>query len=308
MENLKINQEALLDLFEHLEEGLYILTPDRIIVYWNRAAEKITGFSKDEVLGKSCKDHILQHLDESGKKLCTNDCPVLEVVKTGKPLSTKGFLPHKVGYKIPVECHFTPIKENGKVVGVLEIFKEIKEECNGLRQRIEMLEKLALVDELTQLFNRRYINWVLNTKISEVRRFKRIFGVLFFDIDNFKEINDNYGHLTGDKVLKSIAKILKDNFRMDDIAGRWGGDEFILIVSLERPEDIFVVAKKLKLLIESSFVKEGEAEIHPTISIGGTLISPKDTIETLIDRVDRLMYESKNSGGNIVVEYETFCY
>ena len=308
MEYLKFNQEVLTDLFEHLEEGLYILTPERTIIFWNKGAEKITGFSKEEIIGKNCKDNILQHIDKEGNNLCLNNCPVVEVVKTGKPTSARVYLHHKLGYRVPVKCYFTPIKEKGKVVAVIEIFKEIDEECEGLKQRIEMLEKLALIDELTQLFNRRYINWILNTKISEVKRFKRIFGVLFFDIDNFKEINDTYGHLIGDKVLRSIAKTLKSNFRMEDIAGRWGGDEFILIVALERPEDIFVVAKKLKLLIETSFIEIQGTTIYPTISLGGTLISPNDTIETLIDRVDRLMYESKNSGGNIVVEYKTFNY
>ncbi|NPA39261.1 MAG: diguanylate cyclase [Thermodesulfobacteria bacterium] len=299
---VKLDEKVVLDILENIGYGAYILTPERKIIYWNKAAEKITGFSKEEVLGKSCKDNILKHIDETGKNLCLEGCPVIEVVETGLPVKAKVYLHHKLGCRIPVECYFSPVKNENKVIAVVEVFREVDEECEGLKQRIEMLEELALIDELTELFNRRYINWVLSTKINEVRRFERTFGVIFFDINNFKEINDSFGHIVGDKVLKLIADTLKTNFRMEDIAGRWGGDEFILIVTIERKEDLTTVARKLKVLVENSFIEVKNKLIKPSISIGASIIRKNDTLETLINRVDMLMYKSKSLGGAIVVE------
>ena len=300
----KLNNEVIFDILENIGYGVYILTPERKIIYWNKAAEKITGFSSEEVVGKSCKDNILQHIDHYGNNLCLNDCPVVEVVKTGKPVKKRVYLHHKIGYRLFVECYFAPIKDGNKIIAVIEVFKEVDEGCESLKQRIELLEKLALIDELTQLFNRRYVNWIITTKINEVKRFKRIIGVIFFDINEFKKINDTFGHPIGDRVLKLVAETIKNNFRMDDVAGRWGGDEFIIVVNLEREKDLFRVASKIKVLVENSFLEVSSCIIAPTISIGATIIKEEDTLESLMARVDRLMYESKNSGSFIVTDVE----
>ena len=119
--------------------------------------------------------------------------------------------------------------ETGKVIGAVELFTDISNHrANELR--VKELEQLALVDKLTQLANRRYIESQLEKNLAEFRRTQLPFAVYFFDIDHFKQINDTYGHDAGDEVLKFLSKTLIDNARAFDIYGRWGGEEFIALI------------------------------------------------------------------------------
>ena len=132
-------------------------------------------------------------------------------------------------------------------------------------------------------------------------KFEKPFVLLFFDIDNFKNVNDFYGHSIGDEILKMVAKTLSNNVRSNDIIGRWGGEEFIGIISCDNKEILFNVAEKLRILVQKSYYKIVESDdINVTVSIGGTMINKKDDVVSLINRADQLMYASKSKGKNQV--------
>ena len=151
-------------------------------------------------------------------------------------------------------------------------------------------------DDLTQILNRRFVNFYLKNAIAEAEEFKHKFGILFIDIDDFKHVNDQYGHDIGDEVLKVLASTLRSNIRMTDIAGRWGGEEFIVVIKVDSLEIMFLVAEKLRTLIKkSSFKLDGE-EISVSVSIGGTLYHEGDSVGSLIKRADTNMYQSQILG------------
>jgi diguanylate cyclase (GGDEF)-like protein len=118
------------------------------------------------------------------------------------------------------------------------------------------------------------------------------------DIDNLKQINDTYGHATGDAVLRTIAKTLQKNLRPSDFVGRWGGEEFIAIIRNVDEHGLHDIGSRFRLLIEKSAVRTGAERIRATVSVGATLASDNDTLKTLVDRADQLMYRSKNAGKN----------
>ena len=121
------------------------------------------------------------------------------------------------------------------------------------------------------------------------------------DIDGFKRINDAFGHDVGDEVLKMVARTLSRNVRSGDMVCRWGGEEFVAIVAhLNRSEELMKIAEKLRLLVANSSVSSEEALINPHISVGATLCRADDSEESLLKRADRLMYLSKEKGGNSV--------
>jgi|Deesub1362A_J573_1020465.scaffolds.fasta_scaffold04242_2 diguanylate cyclase (GGDEF)-like protein len=167
-------------------------------------------------------------------------------------------------------------------------------------ERVKELEKTAHIDTLTQVANRRLAEMTLQTKFSEMIRYNLTLGLLFIDIDHFKKINDEYGHDVGDRVLQMVAATLSENTRESDVVGRWGGEEFIVILPHTNKEELLSTAERLRKTIEGSVLDIGTKKIRVTISVGGTTARPNDTIETLVKRADQLMYQSKASGRNRV--------
>ncbi|MFC1851975.1 diguanylate cyclase [candidate division CSSED10-310 bacterium] len=169
-------------------------------------------------------------------------------------------------------------------------------------QRYQFYKTLIKYDSLTHLMNRRSIISQLKNELERVKRYNRKLSIIMIDIDNFKSINDTYGHNIGDVVLKSFARKLKDNLRECDFAGRYGGEEFILIMPEIDKEECLIAANRLREQIENlSFTKQ---DLHVTIS-GGIATAPDDSddVKSLLIYADKAMYESKSRGKNCISKY-----
>ena len=170
------------------------------------------------------------------------------------------------------------------------------------RKSIESIKEMSLKDHLTGLYLRRYMNDVLENLIYSYSRYKKVFSIIMMDLDNFKSINDTYGHLAGDEVLRVIGSVLKTSTRKSDIPIRYGGDEFIVILPETKLDDAVVVAKKIKDKINSIKFKKNEIEFKCSLSLGVTQVKDGDTMESILDRVDQALYKTKkNAKGEITV-------
>jgi len=179
---------------------------------------------------------------------------------------------------------------------------DLKESKKGDKLNIDQeLLKMAMFDQLTKIPNRRYLELKLKSFYKSYKTSGKRFGLIFFDIDNFKKFNDEYGHDCGDMVLKTVGKTLKGVFRPDDVFGRWGGEEFLVIVANVDEKAVFSSAERFRKIIESSFVDCANRKLRITVSIGATVIKDEDTIEDILKRVDDLMYQAKQKGKNMVV-------
>jgi len=166
------------------------------------------------------------------------------------------------------------------------------------KKRQDAIKMQATHDALTKIYNRYGINDILRHKIEEIQRYQTRAAVIFFDIDFFKKINDTYGHDMGDYVLQNIAKIVSQQIRSSDAFGRWGGEEFIVILPETSLQQASKVAEKLRKRIEHEAFG---AVQKVTCSFGVTEIEEDDNITTLLKRVDLSLYEAKRSGRNRVV-------
>ena len=285
-------------ILEELYDGLYFVDHERKITFWNKAAERITGYRADEVLGSSCADNILVHVDDAGNNLCLNHCPLSATIQDRTPRSAHVYLHHKQGHRVPVSVRVTPlVDDQGKIIGAVELFSDLTNyQANELR--VKELEQLALIDKLTQLANRRYLEQQLEKSVREFQRTNISFALYFFDIDHFKQINDNHGHDIGDEVLKILSKTLIQNARPFDLYGRWGGEEFIAVIRNLNEDHLFSFGERLRTLIEQSYLELSKERLSVTVSIGGTLIQKDDSLDSLIKRADRLLYTSKKNGRN----------
>ncbi len=287
------------EILDHLHEGVYLVDPQRVIRYWNSGAERISGYSAREVVGSSCADNILIHVDDEGTSLCTHGCPLAGTMADGESREAEVYLHHKQGHRLPVHVRTAPLRDvAGRIVGGIEIFSENRARP-ALREEIEMLRRLALQDNLTQIANRRYTEMTLQARHDEFTRYGWPYGVLLIDIDHFKRFNDTYGHDVGDRVLQTVAKTLTSNVRSFDLVGRWGGEEFLVILEkIDRQSLLCDRAELLRRLVEHTGARHQGMELSVTMSCGGSVVRKGEQPEDVVKRADELLYRSKETGRN----------
>lgn len=291
-----ISSEKILD---SLFDGVYFVDSERRITYWNAAAERISGYSKADIFGRCCADNLLRHVDAKGQELCLHGCPLSASIVDGKPREASVFLHHKLGYRVPVSVRTSPVRDDeGRIIGAVEIFTDNSSALQLLRE-FEELKNEVYQDVLTGIGNRRYGEVTLSTRIFEWQEHDHSFGLLFLDVDHFKNFNDTYGHQKGDEVLIMVAKSISNSLRNMDVVARWGGEEFIVILPGATLVVVKAIAERVRMLIATSFIGTGAENLQVTVSIGGTVTRPSETIASIIKRADELMYCSKANGRNL---------
>lgn len=179
-----------------------------------------------------------------------------------------------------------------KIVGLLGISTDITE----MYLLKEELKTLVFIDDLTQLNNRKSYNECIRRLLSEYQRYKTPFSMVIYDIDNFKQINDNYGHNIGDNVLIAMSALIKSHIRETDYIFRIGGEEFVILFTQTKIGKAKSVSEKIRESVENNLKVIKDKKI--TISIGVSEVKPEDKEDTLFKRVDDLLYKSKNIGKN----------
>lgn len=173
----------------------------------------------------------------------------------------------------------------------------------GIKRAIlyQKVQELAITDSLTGVFSRRYLLERFNEEMERSKKFKFNFSFLMIDIDHFKDYNDRYGHLVGDAILREISKTIKENIRQIDLVGRYGGEEFSVILSETDKYGARFVAERIRQAIEYGSIKVYDEDLKVTISIGiSTFPDDAKDIQILIDRADWALYRAKQTGRNRV--------
>jgi len=287
-------------VLDNLFEGVFFLSEEREIVYWNQAAESITGYRREDVLGRTCSESFLSHMSENGSSYCQGQCPFCQTPVVSLGTESLVFLCHQQGHRVGVWLRSVPVlDQNGKRAGAFEVFRA-QNDAQSMAEKIKRLEEMALLDGLTRLANRSHTEANLQIRLEELDRYGWPFGVLFVDIDHFKAINDQFGHEQGDKVLKLVAMTLQNSLRPFDFLGRWGGEEFLAIVINVTQAKLEKIAERARMLIQESKLVVGKGQVELTVSIGATLAHKKDQISDLVKMADQLMYQSKKAGRNRV--------
>jgi len=292
-EQIKLLQSA--SVFEHSSDAIVITDRDNKIIAANSAYTEVTGYLKHEVLGRNPGFSKSKRHDKAFYK------------KLWSELLTKGrwqgeiWDRRKNGEIYPKWLSISVLKdESGNICNYIGIFSDVSK----AKQNEQELWQLAHHDSLTGLPNRLLFMSNLEQAFKQANRTKKLSAVLFIDLDDFKPINDIYGHLAGDSVLKEVAQRLKNSVRQADTVARYGGDEFtILLQDLESFNDIEIVTNKITEYMNKPIkVKENEFTVKSSIGISLFPNAAKD-IATLIKHADLAMYYVKEHGRNNVQVY-----
>jgi diguanylate cyclase (GGDEF)-like protein/PAS domain S-box-containing protein len=282
-------------LVESSDEAIIGKDLQGIIFSWNKSAEELYGYTEAEMKGSSIK------------KLFPNDKQdefdiIIDMIKRGEHIKHKETVRiHKDGHMIPVSVTISPINNTqGQVIGASTTARDITQQ----KLFEEKLKHLAEHDPLTGLINRPLFEDRIEQAILLSKRQKDTMAVCFLDIDNFKHINDQYGHATGDLLLCAATKRLQTCIRECDTLARLGGDEFALILlNIKKEQDVIKVAKKMIQRFSEEFLIENKT-LKVTLSIGISLY-PRDGHKSLIEKADSAMYYVKNHGKNNFKLFDT---
>jgi len=294
---LRQTEKKLAAVAEAAHDAIIIVRDDFTIEFWNHGAERIFAYKKHEVIGKNIASTIIPpSFNRIFHKVSAQLFSTGRVHIRYKTFETTAL--NKARKEFPVEVSLSSVKIDNKWLAI-GIFRDISE-----RYQLELqLRQLANYDELTGLVNRREIISRLQQELTRFSRYRSPITILFIDIDYFKKINDEYGHQVGDNTLVNCANKMQALMRKNDSVGRYGGEEFLIILPETPINRAIELAERLRKNIAQPFAKtrtKSEKYIPDyTISIGvAELIDDQMTLDLLIDRADKAMYRAKQTGRN----------
>ena len=282
------NWDLIIKSLDRLSEGITIIDSDDKLVLFNTQAAEYLGINDLDIkVGTSLHD-IIKHR-EDGKDVDSSSLLLqqIDVSREGK----SQFFERDIDGGRVLSVRASPIPGGG----VITLYTDITERKAFEKRLIEM----ATRDELTGLINRREFFTLGHHEEQRAWREGHVVSVMMVDADYFKKINDTYGHATGDDVLRNLADNCRKIFRKTDVVGRYGGEEFSVILPGAQEEMAKIIAERLRKLFEESHVHTDQGDVRYTVSIGIASASGKDVnIEELLDRADRALYTAKAQGRN----------
>lgn len=299
-EELTRSERFLSTIFDSFHDPFCILDRDYEMVKFNDAYARTKNKSPKELLGKTC--HELFH----DKRTVCDDCVIEKTFLSRDPCAKEKYVQFSDGSGVWFEIYTYPIfDEQRNVSHVVEYMRDItdrKRAEEDKKQLIENLNYLSTTDVLTGLFNRRALTDALQREIARAQRHGDDLSLILCDLDRFKEINDSYGHASGDVALRAVAEALVKSIRKSDIVGRYGGDEFMIVLPETSLAGAKLLAEKIRSAVSAIELDlAGGETVHLSLSLGvADCCTTGDTLDTMIKLADGALYRSKQTGRNKV--------
>ncbi|MFW1677019.1 diguanylate cyclase [Pontibacter sp. JAM-7] len=309
-----LNEPMLGHLLDRIILAAFVIDQNHIIQHWNSAMEKLSGISREEMIGtrdhwrpfynkpRPCMaDLMLDGRVEDVARLYEGKFNVSDLIT--EAFEAEDFFP---------DCgpegewlHFSAARINnaaGEVIGAIETLTNISDRKKAefeLLARERKYRELSITDSLTGLYNSRHFYQRLDEALANAQRYQHSFCLCFFDLDNFKQLNDRWGHLVGDRVLETFGSMVRASLRLTDSGYRYGGEEFVVLLPSTVLSEAAVVAERIRQSLEDhNFTVEHGQKINITVSLGLTEYRTGDSAETIMERVDQALYCAKREGKN----------
>ncbi len=288
-------------VLEQLHDGVCLLDLKDRIRFWNSGAERITGYRKEDVVGRNCHDRVFSHSDPQGGASCGDGCPNKSVISTGERQDGEFFLHHKDGYRLPISLRVAPLRGHADtIIGTIHIFAARPHGLAAL-EHAKDYERFTFLDPLTEAGNRKYTEVALHQAMEAFIRYGRRPGLAMINVDRLAHVNRCFGLAVGDQVLKAVTRTLISCLRPYDFLGRWRDDQFYAILADTHAEHLATLANQCRAQVAGSALDLGAHCVQVGVSVGTSLLVPNDTIESWLGRAERNLREAKNEGGNRVI-------
>lgn len=309
LKNAVVEGECARQFLDHIMEsvadGMIVIDRDYTIIQTNSAAAASVDKNRTEIIGGKCYE-ILHHRDSPCETLHTA-CPHQAVFERGETVKMLHTHYTAQGNERYVEITASPVKDGRmNTLYLVETHRDIMEKkiddelvklVKKLNETQVRLKQMTITDELTGIRNRRYIVERLEEEFQRARRSTYPLSIIMLDIDHFKRINDEHGHLFGDVVLRIIASRIKSGLRKHDLLGRVGGEEFLIICPESGLDMSIVVAQRIRGLIGNEPIGDRVTEVSVTLSAGVTVLNDLDrSADAFFSRADCALYKAKEEG------------
>ncbi len=297
----KMIEQRLKLITDVLGEGVFLVDSNGKIIFANPEAICLLGYRFDEIEGALIQE-IIHKQQSNGTLYKPEENPLFNAITSGNDYNNDdGVFTCKSGFLMPISFVCRAVYKDNILDGAVIAFRDItgqKKHLQTLEAINELLEKQATTDALTGIFNRMKFDKSLTSEIQRAQRYSSPLSLILFDIDHFKQVNDTYGHLAGDTILKNLTQLIVSNLRETDIFARWGGEEFVIQTPETALDGAIKLAEKLRSKIDNHDFSEPE---KITMSFGVTTLKKGDNTISLINRADEALYRAKEGGRNQVV-------
>ncbi|HEX9021210.1 MAG TPA: diguanylate cyclase, partial [Nitrospirota bacterium] len=298
-EELCRSESFLNSVFDSFHDPVSIVDRDYRIIKFNEAFARMRNRPAKDLYGKKCYEVV------KNRNVMCKDCVVEKTFRSADPCATKINMAAPDGSGMWLEIYTYPIlDQNQNVSHVVEYARDVTNQEKAEQEKNQLIKKLShlsTTDGLTCLLNRRALIEVLAHEFGRADRYGADLSVILCDVDNLKKINDTYGHTAGDQALLTVSEMLRKSLRQSDIVGRYGGDEFMIILPETSLAGAESFAEKIRVAVERADIFSGRQRIRLSLSIGvAGFRTLTDTIDALVARADAALYASKNVGRNKV--------
>jgi diguanylate cyclase (GGDEF)-like protein/PAS domain S-box-containing protein len=294
---LELNPDIFRAVLESLPIGIYLTDRKRQIAFWNTGAERITGYLGQEVIGRLCHDNLLMHCDENQVALCGCACPLAQTMQDGRPREANIFLRHKEGQRVPVRVRSMPVRDElGVIIGAAEYFEE--RSFRAAEMRCPHVRADVSLDDVTEIPDRRATLAGLDAALKDFAASRAPFGVLSIAVDNLDHLRRVYGCQAVNEVLYAAAQTLIGGTRPDDLVGRWREDRFAALLVCSAVDGLQSCGERLRRLVALAAVPWWGDRLSFTVSMGGTMARPGDSVDSLLRRAEQVL---QSAGADSVV-------
>jgi diguanylate cyclase (GGDEF)-like protein/PAS domain S-box-containing protein len=294
---------ADLDVSQHfqtvmgnLTDGVCFVDGQRRVIFWNDSLARLTGYKPEQIVGKSCCEDLLVHIDYNCPQLRSGSFPAALTLEDGQTRQARVYLRHRQGNYVPVSVRTAPLRdgEDGQIVGVVEVITPCQFTCADSAN-----DQAKFLDPLTGLASAHYVLLRLQSRLDEMKRYKWNFGVIAANIDNLASLAASYG-AAADKIVQEIGKNFAKSLRSFDVVGRMAEGEFVAIVPILEYGDLYAIGERIRSLTQDKTIILGDDAVKVTVSVGAAGAHADDTVDNLLSRARLWRARSEKAGGNCV--------
>jgi diguanylate cyclase (GGDEF)-like protein/PAS domain S-box-containing protein len=285
--------EIYRDILNGLPIGVCVLDLHKKIVFWSDGAEKLTGYSRIDVLGHSCAENILLHCNHNSCEMCAGKCPMATALHDAKAVEAMSSIHHKAGYWAPVHTWAIPLRDkHGSIIGIIQTFQS-EFEVQETNPNDRSMEERGCLDYATELPNHAMMQSHLREMLGTFAELKVPFGVVCLEVRELSGFRARYGQEAATSILRVLARTLRNTIWPMDFVGRWSEDRFLVILSGCGEEALRAVSQRMMRMTVCATIEWWGEELSVAVSIGSTAALEGDSVESLLGRTEVALKENR---------------